>query len=78
MASYLKLSLTDELHEFVNRKVEDNELYTTPSEYLQDLIRQDMESHSTAMHVLNGLNDITMGNFSTVSIKEIEEGNEAL
>jgi len=39
MASSLNLSLTDELREFINSRTGDAGVYSTPSEYLRDLIR---------------------------------------
>jgi len=44
MSSSLKVSLTDELRSYVNTRASDADVYTTPSEYIRDLIRQDMES----------------------------------
>ncbi len=41
MASSLNLSLTDELRMYVDSRAGNNGLYSTPSEYLRDLIRKD-------------------------------------
>lgn len=71
MASSMNLSLTDELRDFVNNRVGDNGLYATPSEYLRDLIRRDMEAQSTVLHVMSGLDDVIEGRFSDKSIMDI-------
>ncbi len=73
MSSSLNLSLTNELREFVDMRSGDDGLYATPSEYLRDLIRRDMESQSTAIHVMAGLADIKAGRFSDKSILDIAE-----
>jgi antitoxin ParD1/3/4 len=73
MASSMNLSLTDELRDFVNSRTGDKGLYATPSEYLRDLIRRDMETQSTVMHVMRGLDDLARGRFSDKSILDIAE-----
>ena len=40
MASTLKLLLTDELREFINRNYGEGTLYATPGEFVRDLLRQ--------------------------------------
>ena len=71
MASSLNLSLTDELREFINSRTGDAGVYSTPSEYLRDLIRRDMESQEVVKHVLAGLDDVKHGRFSDKSILDI-------
>lgn len=71
MSSSLNLSLTDELRNFVDSRAGDHGLYATPSEYLRDLIRRDMESQATLLHILNGLDDIKHQRFSDQSIIDI-------
>ena len=73
MASSLNLSLTDELRHFVDSRTGDAGVYATPSEYLRDLIRKDMEAQSTLLHVLSGLDDLKHGRFSNKSILDIAE-----
>lgn len=73
MASSMNLSLTDELRDFVNSRTGDAGVYATPSEYLRDLIRRDMESQSTVTHVMRGLDDLAHGRFSDRSILDIAE-----
>ncbi len=64
MASSLNLSLTDELREFINSRTGDAGVYSTPIEYLRDLIRRDMESQGIVTHVLDGLDDVKHSRFS--------------
>lgn len=73
MASSLNLSLTDDLREFVDSRTGDRGVYSTPSEYLRDLIRRDMEAQGTVAHVIGGLDDITRGRFSDKSILDIAD-----
>jgi antitoxin ParD1/3/4 len=71
MASSMNLSLTDELRDFVKSRTGDAGLYSTPSEYLRDLIRRDMETQATVAHVMSGLDDLANGRFSDKSILDI-------
>jgi antitoxin ParD1/3/4 len=71
MSSSLNVSLTDELRKYVNKRASDTDLYATPSEYIRDLIRQDMESRNVINHVMSGLNDLKTSNFSEQSILDI-------
>jgi len=71
MSSSLNVSLTDELRRYVNNRASDADIYATPSEYIRDLIRQDMENRHVLTHVMNGLNDLKNGYLSDKSILEI-------
>jgi antitoxin ParD1/3/4 len=71
MASSMNLSLTDELLDFVKDRASDTGLYATPSEYLRDLIRHDMEAQATIAHITSGLDDLVHGRFSEKSILDI-------
>ena len=73
MASSLNLSLTNELREFVDSRTGDSGVYATPSEYIRDLIRHDMEAGMTLNHVLAGLDDIKQGHMSEKSILDIAD-----
>ncbi|GAA6168327.1 ribbon-helix-helix domain-containing protein [Sessilibacter corallicola] len=73
MANSLNLSLTDELRDYVNSRTGDKGLYATPSEYLRDLIRRDMESQTTLRHIISGLDDIKDNRFSSKSIMDIAD-----
>lgn len=73
MASSMNVTLTDELKSFVDTRTGDQGLYATPSEYLRDLIRQDMKNQEVASHVLLGLADVAENRFSELSILDIAE-----
>jgi len=75
MSSSLNVSLTDELRSYVNTRAGDADVYSTPSEYIRDLIRQDMQNRSIVSHVMNGLDDVKHGRFSEKSILEIGMDN---
>lgn len=75
MASSLNLSLTDELREYVDSRTGDHGVYSTPSEYLRDLIRRDMETQGVVGNVLAGIEDIKQDRFSDQSILEIGNDN---
>ncbi|MCG8368904.1 MAG: hypothetical protein MJA32_00165 [Proteobacteria bacterium] len=66
------MSLTDELREYVDSRTGDQGVYSTPSEYLRDLIRRDMESQGVVAHVLAGIGDIEHGRFAEQSILDID------
>jgi antitoxin ParD1/3/4 len=61
------------LRDFVDSRTGDSGLYATPSEYLRDLIRKDMESQGVVAHVMTGLDDMVDGRFSDKSILDIGE-----
>jgi Arc/MetJ-type ribon-helix-helix transcriptional regulator len=48
MSSSLNIQLTDELRRYVDQRASDNDVYSTPSEYIRDLIRRDMEIQNKA------------------------------
>lgn len=74
MSSSLNISLTDELRNFVNSRASDQDLYATPSEYIRDLIRQDMANRYALSQVMRGLADVRNKDLSGRSILDI--GNE--
>ena len=74
MASSLDLSLPDELRAYIDSRTGDNSVYSTPSQYLRDLIRRDMETQDVATHVLAGIDDIKHDRFVEQSILDI--GND--
>jgi antitoxin ParD1/3/4 len=71
MASSLNLSLTDELRRFVNSRASDEDLYATPSEYIRDLIRRDMQDWTVVREVAQGLREARAGEFAAESILDI-------
>ncbi len=72
MSSTLNIQLTDALRKYVNERASDNDLYATPSEYIRDLIRQDMLDRAVAVNVLEGLQDLKQGRLSSKSILDFK------
>ena len=64
MASSLNLSLTDELRAFVDENSGDGTLYTTPSEFMRDVLRvkkQRLEAAKMRDSILDGFKDLIAG-----------------
>ena len=68
MSSTLNIQLTEELRRHVDARACDDDIYSTPSEYIRDLIRRDMEEQAIVRHVLRGLDDVKAARFSPLSI----------
>jgi antitoxin ParD1/3/4 len=73
MSSSLNVQLTDELRRYVNERASDRDVYATPSEYIRDLIRQDMQDRAVALNILEGMSDLRHGRFSDKSILDLKD-----
>ena len=73
MASSLNVSLTDELRRYVDSRASDTDLYSTPSEFIRDLIRRDMQDWAIVKNVAQGLREAGRGEFTLESILDILE-----
>ena len=73
MSSSLNVSLTDELRRFVDTRASDQGVYSTPSEYVRDLIRRDMEGTAILTKVRRGLDDIKSNRFAEENVLDIIE-----
>ena len=65
MANSLNLSLTDELKKFIQQNSGEGTLFSTPSEYVRDLIRADLDRQKAAeirSKILDGYGDAIQGN----------------
>jgi antitoxin ParD1/3/4 len=71
MASTLNISLTDELRRFVDSRASDQDVYSTPSEYIRDLIRRDKENMGTMNQIQRGLDDIKNNRFAKENVLDI-------
>lgn len=71
MANSLNLSLTDELRRYVDTRTGDGDLYATPSEFIRDLIRHDMQDWAMVNDVVRGLQEARQGKFAPESILDI-------
>ena len=67
------VSLGGDLRRYVEERTGDKGLYATPSEYIRDLIRRDMQDQSIVQHVLRGLDDAKQGRLSQASILDIAD-----
>jgi antitoxin ParD1/3/4 len=65
--------LTDALRKYVDERASDNDIYATPSEYIRDLIRQDMQDRAVALNILEGLDDFKQGRFFSGSILDFKD-----
>jgi len=71
MSSSLNVQLTRELRRYVDMRASDNDLYATPSEYIRDLIRRDMEDWKIVSGIMQGLEEVKNGEFVPESILDI-------
>jgi len=71
MAKSLNLSLTDELRRYVDARASDGDLYATPSEFIRDLIRHDMQDWAIVNDVARGLEEARKDDFVPESILDI-------
>jgi antitoxin ParD1/3/4 len=77
MSSSLNVSLTDVLRRFVDARASDQDIYSTPSEYIRDLIRRDMEGVAVLTKVRRGLDDIQNNRFAKESLLDIAKDYKA-
>lgn len=63
MSERINARLSQPLAEFVERMVGEDGLYETPSEYVRDLIRRDMERREGPLQgaILSGYRDVAAG-----------------
>lgn len=71
VSNRMNLSLTDELRRFVEYQTSDGGLYSTPSEYIRDLIRRDMQDWRIAADIAQGIREVAEGRFASESILDI-------
>ena len=63
MGASLHVSLPDEMRRYVDRIAGGTELYATPSEYVRDLIRKDMDRLGVQLSLLRGSDEADRGEF---------------
>jgi antitoxin ParD1/3/4 len=71
MTSSLNVQLTNELRRYIDMRASDEDVYSTPSEYIRDLVRRDMEEWTIVSDVLQGLKEVRAGAFVKESILDI-------
>lgn len=45
MASTVNVQFNDQLRRYIDSRTSEDDVYATPSEYIRDLVRRDMEQH---------------------------------
>ncbi|MEQ1705540.1 MAG: hypothetical protein ABL867_06150 [Rickettsiales bacterium] len=75
MSSSLNVQLTNELRRYIDMRASDNDVYSTPSEYIRDLVRRDMEDWAIVSDVMQGLKEVKLGKFASESIIDILNEN---
>lgn len=73
MSSSRTIQLTDTLRKYLDERASDKDIYTTPSDYIRDLIRQDMQDSAVALNILEGLDDLKHGRFSARTILDFKD-----
>ena len=63
MGASLHVSLPDEMRRFVDARANGTATYATPSEYVRDLIRRDMERLDVELRLLRGSDEADRGEF---------------
>ena len=80
MPSSLHVSLPDEMRAYVDQRTDGTSRYSTPSEYVRDLIRRDMEIEQERRHVfgelLESVDEIARGEL--ISAEDAEARMDAL
>ena len=72
MAKDLTLSIPDDLDRYIESQVGGSpESYRNASEFICDLIRNDMQNRAAVQDILNGLREVKRGEFSDKSIMDI-------
>ena len=71
MPNSLNVTLTGQLRQHVDLRASDSDVYATPSEYIRDLIRRDMEDWQIVSGVVQGLREVKQGYFVDETIMDI-------
>jgi antitoxin ParD1/3/4 len=60
----------------VDERASDEDVCATPSEFICDLIRQDMQDRAVALNIVEGLSDLRHGRFSDKSILDLKDEDQ--
>lgn len=71
MTNTLNIQLTSELRRYIDMRASDDDVYATPSEYIRDLVRRDMEEYAAVADIVHGLREAKAGYISDDSILDI-------
>ena len=70
MPANIHVTLSEAMHRFVLERTNGRGNHATPSEYIRDLIRRDIESHSAMSKLREGMDDFKSGRSSEESIDD--------
>ncbi len=70
MTSSLNIQLTTELRRYVDERASDDDVYSTPSEFIRDLIRKDREQRAVN-GIIQGIREINHGKAVKMSVMDI-------
>ncbi len=73
MSDSLNVQLTKELRRYIDMRASDSDVYATPSEYIRDLVRRDMEDWAIVSGVVQGIREVRDGKFVQESILDVLE-----
>jgi antitoxin ParD1/3/4 len=76
MLSSLHVSLPEEMHRFVQERANGTGVHATPSEYVRDLIRRDIENYKALSRLRRGMDDFKNGAFSEKSFDDYIQNAE--
>lgn len=71
MAKNFNFSPTDELRRYVERRASNDDISVTPSDFISELIRRDMQDWSTVRDVAQGLREARKRDFVAESILDV-------
>lgn len=77
MAKGMNIAIGEQLRHYIDSRTGDNTVYATPSEYIRDLVRRDMEDQAIVQHVKGGLENIKQQRFSKKSILDIANARKS-
>lgn len=70
-ATSLNIQLSERLRQYVDERAGDDGVFSTPSEYVRHLIREDMLDSAIAKNIVEGLSDLRNRRLSKKSIQDI-------
>lgn len=71
MADTLKMVLPEELQRYVESRVADHDLFSSPDEFIRSLIRRDMQGWMLVQDIAQGLREARNAEFAEESILDI-------
>lgn len=75
MTNHLHVELPGDLSRYINARA--SAAQATPSDYISQLVRQDMEEQAVIAHVMEGVDDLRNGRFSGRSALDFKRNPSA-